>query len=272
MATPELQPNPPELPEEIRRELQRMQRRSPWEMALAVTLGAALVGMVVSAAAGRWEFRLHFDLAGPIFFAILTALLLVVWLVQERGKRTHINQYQTVAEVLHRHLRSEQAMRDPLTSAYNRAALEEFSARYIRRAERGGEPLALALFDLDNFHDLNNKYGHLAGDLALAEFVHILQTCTRGSDVVARYGGDEFVLLLAETPRAGADIVVRRVEDRLSKRSARLSEGQIPFTASVGTGSFEKGMDFQKLFQAADLELLRRKAVRRGSRVPAGRD
>jgi diguanylate cyclase (GGDEF)-like protein len=272
MAIPELQPNPPDLPEEIRGELQQMQRRTPWETGLAVALGMALVGMVFSAAASRWEFRAHVDLSGPIFFAVLAGLLLVAWLVQERSKRAHANHYQTVAEVLHRHLRSEQAMRDPLTSAYNRAALQEFSARYLRRAERGGEPLALALFDLDNFHDLNNKYGHIAGDLALAEFVHVLQSSTRGSDVVARYGGDEFVVLLAETPRGGADIVVRRVEERLAKRNKQVTEGQIPFTASSGTGTFEKGMDFERLFQAADLDLLRRKAERRGTRVPAGRD
>jgi len=249
-----------------------MQRRSPWETGLAMALGAALVGLVASAVAGRGQFRVHFDVAGPVFFAAFAVLLLVAWLAQERSKRTHIYQYQTVAEVLHRNLRSEQAMRDPLTSAYNRAALQEFSARYFRRAERSGEPLALALFDLDNFHDLNNKYGHIAGDLALAEFVHVLQRCTRGSDVVARYGGDEFVVLLAETPRVGADIVARRVEEQLSSRNKQIAEGRIPFTTSSGTGSFEKGMDFEKLFQAADLDLLRRKAARRGTRVPAGRD
>lgn len=272
MDTAELQPNPPELPEEIRRELQRMQSRSPWEIGLAAALGAALLGMLVSAVFGRGEFQIQFSAPGTVFFAALALLLLVAWLVQERAKRAHVYQYQTVAEVLHRHLRSEKAMRDPLTSAYNRAALQEFAGRYLRRAERGSEPLALALFDLDNFHDLNNKFGHIAGDLALAEFVHTLQASTRGSDVVARYGGDEFVIMLAETPRSGADIVVHRVEERLRKRNTQLTEGQVPLSASAGTAAYEKGMDFEKLFRVADLDLLRRKADRHGTRVPTARD
>ena len=86
-----------------------------------------------------------------------------------------------------------------LTGVYNRAALLESASYYINRAARTGEPLALIVMDLDRFHELNNKFGHTAGDLALASFAHVLQGSTRGSDVAARYGGDEFVLLLADT-------------------------------------------------------------------------
>ena len=142
----------------------------------------------------------------------------------------------------------------------------------MNRAERTGEPLALIIMDLDRFHELNNKFGHIAGDLALATFANVLQRCTRGSDVAARYGGDEFVLLLAETTPEGAEVVIRRVREELRAHNAPAAERHIPLSFSAGTAIFQKGMNFEALFREADLDLLRRKAEGRGTAIPAARD
>ncbi len=242
-----------------------MERRSPWEMGLLAALGVALVAMLVYALLLRTDLQVNVRAPGSIFFAALTLLLLLAWLAQDRARRAHIAQFQMITEVLHRHLGTEQALRDALTGVYNRAALDELSERYLRRADRSDLPLTLVVLDLDYFHELNSTYGHIAGDLALAEFAHTLQSSTRGSDVLARYGGDEFVLLLAETPRAGAEVVIRRVQDRVRTRNAQLSEGQIPLNFTVGVAGFQKGMDFTELFRQADLDLLQRKAQRQGT-------
>ena len=257
----------------MRQWLRRMERRGPWELGLAISLGAALFGMLVTVVWDRGELQLEsIRVPAGMLFAALTLLLLVAWLAQDLTKRAQIAQFQAIAEMQQRHLRTEQALRDRLTGVYNRAALLESAAHYMNRAERGGEPLALVVMDLDRFHELNNKFGHIAGDLALASFAHVLQGSIRGSDVAARYGGDEFVLLLAETAPEGAEVVIRRVEEQLGAYNDQAAEGHIPLSFSAGTGIFQKGMDFEGLFRVADLDLLRRKAERRGTAVPAARD
>ena len=250
-----------------------MERRGPWELGLATALGAALFGMLISVVLDRGQLQLEYiRIPSAMFFAALTLLLLLAWLAQDLTKRAQVAQLQMMAEMLQRHLRTEQALRDRLTGVFNRAALMESATHYMNRAERAGEPLALVVMDLDRFHELNNKFGHIAGDLALASFAQVLQGSTRGSDVAARYGGDEFVLLLAETTRTGAEVVIRRVEEQLSAHNAQAAEGHIPLSFSAGTEIFQKGMDFEALFRGADLDLLRRKAERRGTEVPAARD
>ena len=257
----------------MRQRLLRMERRGPWELGLAIALGAALLGMLVTVVLDRGELQLEsIRVPAGMFFAALTLLLLVAWLAQDLTKRAQIAQFQAIAEMQQRHLRTEQALRDRLTGLYNWAVLRGSASHYMNRAERTGGPLALVVTDLDRFHELNNKFWHIAGDLALASFAHVLHSSIRGSNVAARYGGDEFVLLLPETTREGAEVVIRRVREELRAHNDQAAERHIPLSFSAGTGIFQKGMDFEALFRVADLDLLRRKAERRGTAVPAARD
>lgn len=124
---------------------------------------------------------------------------------------------QTVAEQLGlavanlklRETLRNQSIRDPLTGLFNRRYMEETLDRELRRAERSQQPLCVCMLDLDHFKGLNDGFGHEAGDLLLAELGRLLRTSLRGGDVVCRYGGEEFVLIL---PEAGAEDGFRRVE------------------------------------------------------------
>lgn len=263
--------NEPTVPEQLRQRLAGMERRTAFEIGLALALGVALLGMLISALTSAREFQMNFRSPATVFFAVLVLVLLLAWLAQDRAKRARISAFQLMAEMLHRHLRTEQALRDPLTGAYNRAALQELSARYLSRADRSRENLALVVLDLDDFHDLNSRHGHIAGDVALVEFAHILHSSTRGSDIVARYGGDEFILLLGETPLAGATVVINRVKERVATRNAQLAQGQVPLAFTAGAAVFQKGMDFVTLFREADYDLLQRKAGRRRTAQTADR-
>jgi len=107
----------------------------------------------------------------------------------------------------------EQAIRDPLTGLYNRRFLDEVLRRELARAERYGHPLSLILIDIDNFKELNDRYGHLVGDEALKRVAKALRENIRRVDYIFRWGGDEFCVILPETNGPGAKEVVRRFQE-----------------------------------------------------------
>lgn len=248
-----------ELPEKLRARLRVLDQRSPWETTLAVALIAAELAMVATALFAPRDLRVSLAAPGAVFFAALVLVLLFAWLLESRGKQARIADIRLMAETLQRYLRTEQALRDPLTGAYNRAALQELSDRYFSRARRNERPLALAVLDLDQFHALNNQYGHAAGDTALVDFAAIMHQSTRGSDVVARFGGDEFVIVLPETTLAGSDAVIRRIRQRLDERNAAPDTTKIPLAFTAGAAELQSGMDFHSLFGEADAKLLKAK-------------
>jgi diguanylate cyclase (GGDEF)-like protein len=110
---------------------------------------------------------------------------------------------------------AEQATRDPLTGLANRRLLDELLGRALLRADRSGSSLTVAFLDLDNFKSVNDTYGHEAGDTVLRVTAARLQTAARDADVVARYGGDEFVVVYEGTDDYTGDQLTQRIEDAL---------------------------------------------------------
>src|SRR6202167_3327427 len=100
---------------------------------------------------------------------------------------------------------------DPLTSLHNRRFGELRLKEEIARAERTGDPLAVVLFDLDYFKEINDKFGHAAGDAALREFSRRLKRAIRACDIPVRIGGDEFLIILPECPRENIDAILDRI-------------------------------------------------------------
>ena len=106
---------------------------------------------------------------------------------------------------------NEQATRDWLTGLYNRRYFEETLADHIESATRYERELSLVLFDLDRFKQINDTEGHEAGDHALRKFAARLKTAARAADIICRYGGDEFAVILPETSEAHARVFAERV-------------------------------------------------------------
>lgn len=140
------------------------------------------------------------------------------------------------------------ALTDPLTGLYNRRFAERHVKAEIARARRQGYPLTLALFDLDNFKAINDRFGHAAGDAALKAFAERLSKVVREGDLAARLGGDEFMLLLADCKHSD----LPRVLGRLGSVTVEIGGSQIAVGFSHGWTEYRDGDQPETLFRYAD--------------------
>jgi two-component system cell cycle response regulator len=153
---------------------------------------------------------------------------------------------------LHR-IVSNQALVDGLTGLANRRSCEETLASELARAERFPGPLALIVADLDDFKEVNDRYGHQAGDTVLREFAALLRESVRDIDLAWRWGGEEFLLVLPGTDLDGAAHVAERVRRALQGRIVLSVDGEpIPVAASFGVAAYPQSRTASELFAAAD--------------------
>lgn len=140
---------------------------------------------------------------------------------------------------LKRQLDNEKALArlDPLTGAINRRFFFDLAAQEIYRARRYGHSLTIAYIDLDNFKEVNDIQGHATGDKLLIAVVNTINAAIRSSDILARFGGDEFVILLPETAGEPAQTTLHKVHHQLQQRMAA---GSWPVTFSIGAVSHLK--------------------------------
>lgn len=168
------------------------------------------------------------------------------------------------------------ATRDPLTNLYNRRRFLEFSQELIYQAQRNDHGLCMIMFDLDHFKQVNDSYGHLAGDEVLRAISQLALNQKRSGDICGRYGGEEFCMLLADTNLQGASIIAERLRQTiellsipLPKRDNQAAE-TIHVTASFGVAQWKNGWDTDALTHVADQALYQAKASGRNCVIEKG--
>jgi len=145
---------------------------------------------------------------------------------------------------------------DVLTSISNRRAMLQHLEKEVARAKRTGRPFAVVFCDLDHFKEVNDAHGHQCGDAVLAAAARRIKSGLRESDMVARWGGEEFCILLAETEAAGAWTLVNRIKQALSEEDFSCREGErLSITATFGIALHESGSGIEDTLRQADAAL-----------------
>jgi diguanylate cyclase (GGDEF)-like protein len=152
----------------------------------------------------------------------------------------------------------QQALTDRLTGLANRAAFEQQSARIWDESQGNGTPMSVLLIDLDKFKSVNDRYGHPMGDETLRVVGNTIKQAARAQDVAARYGGEEMVLLLPDTPRSIAAVIAETLRKAIESKTIELDRVKLQITASIGVASWEPGTPLKTLshlIKASDLAL-----------------
>jgi len=219
------------------------------------------------------------DVMGPIQTAVsvpmrwggrLRGALSVAFYSMRRVAQEDIDTLQAIAELAAVACRNAEAFEqaqaaarlDSLTGLLNHGAIQVHTSEEIWRARRAGSPLTCLLSDLDNFKPINDRHGHLVGDEVLRRVSAALSAEFRPYDGLARYGGDEFVLLLPETDERGAQVAAVRLRECVAEAGRAVSGGGLPLTASVGIAEWCEPLTAGELLGRADRALLL--AKRRG--------
>jgi diguanylate cyclase (GGDEF)-like protein len=169
----------------------------------------------------------------------------------------------------------KEAASDSLTGLFNHAYFKTILEKHINESRLFGEPLALIMVDIDRFRDFNSNYGHLAGDFVIRSVADIIRTEIRDNDIAARYGGDEFAVLLPRTTANDAVAVAARIKHNLAgKGGLRFNvdghETELAVTLSIGVGSLEKEQSPESFLKAVDGLLYKAKDAGRDAIISEG--
>jgi len=234
---------------EIRANLQKIERRDLWVWGNAVIIILALAVTVFSLSSYLVGKKTFLGVDETLAVRILVTLVLVFTgqiIFQHlsfRRLQRELAEQQIQAEVFRR-----LAMFDPLTGLYNRRFAEQRLKAEIARSERKGHPLIVVLIDLNDFKQINDTYGHQAGDTVLKEFAKRLNRATRGSDLAARWGGDEFMMLLVDCEPPQLPAILARLDNFSIEAQGR----ELPIAHAVGWKSYQRGESMSELIERAD--------------------
>ncbi|MGA8438733.1 MAG: GGDEF domain-containing protein [Candidatus Sulfotelmatobacter sp.] len=255
----------------VGQQLSQLERRD-WELWVIVSLTGVLVATgllaILFPAAFLKQENVHFEVtvSRPLALGLIALLVLLnTYLVSKRFEIRRVRE-ELISSTIQRELVQQQSFTDPLTEIYNRHSLEEMVGRFISHARRLQSSLTFLLIDIDRFKDVNTRFGHLTGDVVLADTAALLKTSVRGSDAVFRYGGDEFLIVLADTSRTEAARVVERIGDYVVEWNRAENLQAFELSLSIGVSEWSDGMTLDQLLDEADREMYAAKADHRLNR------
>ena len=214
----------------------------------AVTVGMTLISILLSVGI-TWAINafLHGGLPrdGLVISILVPLVVAPVMSIQMLSLLRKLDETEQQLRVL--------SHTDELTQTFNRRYFMQYLEQEFRRAQRSEEKFCIAILDMDNFKQINDGWGHLAGDRVLREMTHIFSKHLRQADIFARYGGDEFIFLFPQTDRAQIQLWVDRICDLFADTSIQWESIPIKPLFSVGIAVFDPMMDnMDELLKRAD--------------------
>jgi diguanylate cyclase (GGDEF)-like protein len=244
----------------VSHDLSQLEKRD-WELWIIVSFTGVIVGggllAILFPAAFLKGDSIHFELtvSRQLVVGLIALLILLNTYVVTRRLELRRVREKLISSTIQGELARQQSFTDPLTELYNRRSLEEMAARFINHAQRLHKPLTFMLVDVDRFKEVNTRFGHLAGDVVLAEIASLLKRAVRGSDAVIRFGGDEFLIILADASHADAQKVVDRAQACLRDWNQGGHLKGFEMSLSIGVAEWREGVTLDEVLDAADREM-----------------
>src|SRR6266851_666569 len=265
--TTQVRPLPPPAEtgaKELAEERRRIDRRDWWVRGYSIfvilLLTFAVISLTLPALLTDAETFFKIKLTEAVFGLITLVVLFNIYTIYQEILIKRLRR-QLLERQDHSYILRNLAMIDPLTGLYNRRFAEQRLASEVARSERRGHPLTVLTLDLNNFKEINDTYGHPAGDLVLQEFASRLNKVIRGSDLAVRLGGDEFLVVLPECTLDQLKLVL----DRLGSFELDWQGQKIPVTFSAGWKDYEMGDRPEEMLARADEALY---ASKRATKKP----
>src|SRR5229473_902386 len=240
--------------QELAREFRKIEKRDWWIRAFSIFVVFVLAFAVIALSfpAVRRGEETFFKISMPdVFFALIALVALLSAFVISQATLIKRLRRQLAEKQGHSDLLRNLAMVDPLTGLYNRRFAEHRLAAEVARSERKGHPLTILTLDLNSFKQINDTYGHPAGDQVLQEFAAHLNKVIRGADLAVRLGGDEFLVLLPECTLEQ----LRLVLGRLGSLEVDWQGLKLPVIFSAGWQQYQMGDRPEELLARADQAL-----------------
>ena len=243
----------------VSQQLSHLEKRD-WELWAIVSLTGILVtvGLLLIVIPGAFKgdtIRFEIVMSRPLAIGLFVLLaLLNTYLVTKRFEVRRLRE-QIISSAMQGQLTEQQSFTDPLTEIYNRRSLDQIAGQFISQARRRHTALTFLMVDADNFKEINTRFGHLTGDFVLAEIAALLKASIRGSDVVVRYGGDEFLILLPDTTAVGAANVANRIAWRLDEWNKADNLEGFRVGLSIGSVEWTDGQTLDEVLDAADRKM-----------------
>lgn len=254
----------------VSNQLTALEKRD-WELWMIVSItgvlaGAAFVAIAFPSAILKAGYlHVDFEVSRELFIALIALLILLNTYVISRRMELRRTREAVISTTLQSELIRLQSFTDPLTEVYNRRMLDDMYNRYVSHARRLKKPLTLMVIDVDRFKDINTRFGHLTGDFVLAEIATMLRGAVRGSDAVIRYGGDEFLVFLADSSPVGAEVVNARIAKSVEDWNTAGHLPDFELTLSIGLGEWQDTKDFDQVVTEADKKMYSTKEARKKS-------
>ena len=239
---------------ELAEERRRIDKRDWWVRGYSIfvilLLTFAVISLALPALLTGAETFFRIKLTEAVFGLITLIVLFNIYTIYQEILIKRLRR-QLLERADHSHILRNLAMVDPLTGLYNRRFAEQRLNAEVARSERRGHPLTVLTLDLNNFKEINDTYGHPAGDQVLQEFASRLNKVIRGSDLAVRLGGDEFLVVLPECTLEQLQLVLQR----LSSFELDWQGQKIPVTFSAGWKDYEMGDRPEEMLARADQAL-----------------
>lgn len=204
----------------------------------------------------KWTAEDVLDLVPPMMFAVIAIFLLAAFYMAQREAVVHALREELLSQKIEAELNRELTLLDPVTEVYNRRYARVILAREASRVKRNNTILALMLVDITGFRRVNDSIGHTGGDVVLRQIAHLLQSKIRNSDIIVRFGGDEFLLILPEAEKTGIERLVVRLKKSILEWAPLSGLSDFGLRFAVGVAYFRGDGRIDEVLSRAEDRML----------------